>query len=182
MKELIYMRNIWKILGVGAVLLTMIGVASAWSPGWGWTTTENEVSTDDVIQKAEEILKNADLEEFLSYRYDTMHYRIVNEGEYVGVLWENVELSDLTAGEPYPAMWGWRVPLIYNGDFIGHLFVNGTSKTIPTNGYEHGHGYCWGIAGFPDNDAGKYRYSTGNAYKHANGYGMHGGMMHGGWW
>jgi len=174
-----YMRKIWKILGVCAILIAMVSTTSAWNPGWGWPTVQNEVSTDDVVQKAEEILKNADVEEFFSYKYDTMHYRIINGGEYVGVLWEDVKLSDLTTGEPYPTMWGWRVPLIYNENVVGQLFVDGE----PGLGYGYGHRYCGGFgSGFINKDIGQ-KHGTDTKYSHTSGYRAHGfGMMHGGWW
>ncbi|MFP3909217.1 MAG: hypothetical protein ACLFVX_05095 [Archaeoglobaceae archaeon] len=129
------MRNIWKILGIGLVLLAFIGAASA---QWQQNTPE-QIDVDETVQTAEELLVNAEVEEFQGCRTDTVHYRIVSEGEYVGVLWEEVSLDELTTGEPYSARWGTKVPLIHNNETVGQLFVDGTPGG---HGWQNGNGYC----------------------------------------
>lgn len=134
------MRKIWKMLGIGVVLLALITTASA---HWWWESEDSE----KITQEAEELLKNAELEEYHSYRFYTVHYRIISEGRYVGVLWEDVSLDEVVAGEPHLMMWGARVPLLYNGEVVGWLFVESTEDW-----YHPGYHGCW-------------NYNTGPGYR-----------------
>lgn len=116
------MKKIWKILGIGLVILAFIGAASA-----HWQQTElSQIGADEAAKNAEELLDSVQVEEFQSYRYDTVHYRLVSDSEYVGVLWGDVNLDDLTVGEPYSARWGTKAPLIYNGETVSQIFLDGT--------------------------------------------------------
>ncbi len=176
--------KMWKILGIGLVLLAIIGAASA-----HWQQNEtSQIGTEETAQQAEELLANAELEEFQGYRTDTVHYRIVSDEEYVGVLWENVSLDELSIGEPYSARWGVKVPLLYNGETVGQLFVDGTPGG---QGWQDGNGYCCGAGNADGQTQGQTHgqgpygphgqcdgtgQNTGNAYRH----GAHGAYGHGG--
>ncbi|MFO7966181.1 MAG: hypothetical protein R6U44_01095 [Archaeoglobaceae archaeon] len=134
------MKKTWKILGILLVFLAFIGAASA---QWQQNSSE-QMDTDEVAQQAKELLDKAEIEEFQGYRTDIVHYRIVSDGEYVGVLWEDVSLDDLTLGEPYNARWGTKVPLLYNDETVGQLFVDGTPGG---QGWQNNSGgYCCGAA------------------------------------
>lgn len=150
------MNKIWKLLGIGLVLLAFIGAVSA-----QWQQTGASQIDNNEANKAEELLANASIEEFQSYRDDETHYRVVSDGEYVGVLWEDLNLKDLTVGEPYNARWGVKVPLVHNNEAVGQLFVEGKPE---------GHGW-------QNNDNG--RYNCGGSNGQANGQAQAQGSQHG---
>ena len=159
------MRKIWKIFGIG-LLIAITATASAF--GYQNSVYANsDLQNEDLVQKAYELLEKAEIKEV----QNTTHYLLIVDGETVGVLWKNVNLENVTIGEPFIARWGARVPLLLGEEVVGQIFVEGepfgwtqSGANSEMNGYGwHGNGCC-----------------SQEAYHNQNGCGhMYGHRMHG---
>jgi hypothetical protein len=129
MQEVINMRKVWKTLGVvGIVFVAMVTAAAygnmengGYANGCFWYSND----TDDTLQKAENLLKNAEIKEIYSYRFDTKHYMILKDGEFVGIIWKDINPADVSIGTVLSTKWGAKATLIYNGEVVGQIFVDG---------------------------------------------------------
>jgi hypothetical protein len=130
------MRKVWKIGLIGLLVLSLIVVASAYrfNSNQTWQNAGSaEYDIGDIEAKAREILSNAEVVERCA---NATHYSLVYDGSVVGVLWKNVDLSNVEIGQPLLARWGAKVPLYSNGELVGQIFVGqpfGFAKV-------HGHG------------------------------------------
>lgn len=135
-------KGIWKLLGVFVLVTATIGLTMACGYGNGDCGTcqyLTEVTDPTLKQEAEELLKNVVVEERYSYRYDTTRYVLLNNSKVVGVVWETVDLKDLTVGSLFQTNWGVKAELLYNGKVVGQLYLEGG----PT-GWQNAHGQCNG--------------------------------------
>jgi len=169
MKEMIDMRKIWKIFGIG-LLLAIIATASAF--GYQNSTYANsDLQNEDLIQKAYGLLERAEIREVQGYA-DT-HYLLIADGKTVGVLWKDVDLRDITVGKPFIARWGAKVPLMVGEEVVGQTFIKGEpfDWTHPAADSEiNGSGWH----GCNCDCSQKAHYGSQNGYGHMYGHRMHG--------
>jgi hypothetical protein len=130
--------RLWKVAIVG--ILVLIGLMSF---GMAGEVVQLQETDTGIVQKAVDILNNAQLVPKCMY---CNHYAIVKDGQIVGVLWQNVNLSDVEIGQPYLAKWGVRIPLVYNGQIVGQLFVDGIPFGWQNHHYCKHHCRCWKIS------------------------------------
>jgi hypothetical protein len=136
--------RVWKVAVAGLMAIGLIALVSAQPFGIACGAMQTKscgcwanynVSYDEIAQKAMDILSNAQLDRCPYCN----HYAIVKDGRIVGMLWQNVDLSNVEIGQPCIARWGARVPLMYDGHIVGQLFIDG----VPF-GWQKGH-HCWRI-------------------------------------
>ena len=119
--------------------IALIGVAYAFPPWMAYQTQ----TTENTDINPTEILKEAEIVQHTTpFGYNVSHLEI--DGKIVGVLWKDVNLSEVTVGEPFNTPFGEKYPLYYNGELVGFVFTN-----HPGNYYAHGYyghgmrgGYC----------------------------------------
>ncbi|XRO75309.1 hypothetical protein ACO3TA_00035 [Methanocaldococcus sp. 28A] len=106
--------------------ITLMGVVFAFPPWMNMQTTEN------IDINPEDILKTANIVNYTTpFGYNISHLEI--DGQIVGVLWKDVDLSKLEIGEPFNTPFGEKYPLYYDGELVGFVFTNYPS-------YYYGHG------------------------------------------
>ena len=125
------MKAWWMALGLLVLIPTCSAQPWGWHHGyyavqpWGWHYGwwyYNTTTNVNVTETAKAILSNAQVEPITCFCGFT-RYVIVSNGVAVGWLWENVDLSKVTFGEPIMTPWFVKVPLIYNGYVVGILNV-----------------------------------------------------------
>ncbi|WP_202318968.1 hypothetical protein [Archaeoglobus neptunius] len=151
MKEVINMRKIWVMLLVGVGVL--ISTAYAYSYGYA--------ETGDLQQKAEELLKSAEVKEVHSYRFDTTRHFLLKDGKVVGVIWKGAK-DDVSIDRVIQTKWGAKAILTQNGEVVGQLFIDGMPghghariQNTPQhdqciccgNGQGNGHGHRYSYVG-----------------------------------
>ncbi len=176
MKEMINMRKIWKIFGIG-MLIAITATASAF--GYQNSVYANSgVQNEDLLQKAYELLENAEVREVQSYA--NTHYLLIVNGETAGVLWKNVNLEDIKIGEPFVARWGAKAPLLVGEEVVGQIFIEGrpfgwmhaNNANNANNAANSENGYGWHGNG---NCSQETQYGSQNGYGHMHGHENHRG-------
>jgi len=142
MIEMMSMRKVWIIFGMLAILAISPAMACGHGHGHGGGMyCQNAVITSDELkQKAEDLLKNAVVEERYSYRYDTTHYVLLENGKTVGIIWKSVNLDDLSIGSLIQTNWGVKAEIVYNGEVVGWLFIDGNPTGWQDQGQRQSNG------------------------------------------
>ncbi len=112
MDRTINMRRILLLLLAGALISTT-------SYAYNWTIADN------LRQKAEDLLRSAEVREIHSYRFNTIHCVLFKDGRVVGVIWEGTK-DGVSVGEVVPTGWGAKAMLVKNGEVVGQLFLDWT--------------------------------------------------------
>lgn len=175
MDKVINMRKIWKVmlvLGVGILLTTTVYAYNfKYTNGCIYCTNETNTTNAELQQKAEELLRSAEVKEVYGCRFDSTHYVLLKDGEMVGIIWKGVK-DDVSIGTIIPTKWGAKATLMYNGEVVGQLFVDGKPMGWQKSDEEiNGHrGYGGYKDGCSNGNGCRHGYTHGNAYgNHGNG-------------
>ncbi len=90
---------------------------------WQAYYTENEVPRDEVEKNVRGILTDAVKGQGWKDSRDMTHYSILKDGEIVGNLWKDADLSNLTAGCYWVGPLGIRVELVADDEVVGMLWL-----------------------------------------------------------
>ncbi|AGK61021.1 hypothetical protein Asulf_01017 [Archaeoglobus sulfaticallidus PM70-1] len=94
------------------------------------------------------------------------HYRLIHDGKFVGVLWENADPSKLRVGEEYRSWWGIRAPILDGDREVGQLRMMNESLQQGHHGAHHGnHGQYWQDHSCGNCDGSEMRHGWGAKYR-----------------
>ncbi|MDK2987889.1 hypothetical protein [Methanothermococcus thermolithotrophicus] len=125
-----------KKLIAGLIFATVLISSVSAFMGYGY---DSNYGITEILQNSQEILNNATLVEIPSPT-NTTYYSITYNDEEVGKLWKNVDLKELTIGDPRFTMWGVVVPLYSSlEEYVGNLYLDWTNYGSYGRGYPMGH-------------------------------------------
>lgn len=81
-----------------------------------------EVSIEEISEKAEEILSQVTIEEFTNPRGLTIQ-RLVYDGQYIGKVVGDYNLSELSIYKAFETQMGIKVFLGYEGQIVGFFLI-----------------------------------------------------------
>jgi hypothetical protein len=117
---------------------SLIGVIYALQPMYYF---QNTSIYRDVAINPSELLKDLTVINYttpIGYQI----YQLQKNGQIIGVLWENIKLTDVTIGSPFYTRWGVKYPIYHNGQFVGFIFdTQNYGHPLPR---ECGYGHCCG--------------------------------------
>ncbi|MCD6493717.1 MAG: hypothetical protein J7K36_07990 [Archaeoglobaceae archaeon] len=71
-------------------------------------------------------MQSVNVEQKYSYRHDITHYVLSKDDKIVGTIWKNVDIDGLSIGSIIQTNWSVKAELIYNGEVVGQLYLEGS--------------------------------------------------------